>query len=187
MNQQKILKQIKQGGKERELAIEELYNRFSPNLYGYFIRTGIDRDDVQGLVQDVFIQVVRKVHTFKGDSKISTWLWSVARNQRLMYFRGKKPPTEEFADYKSQSNSPTSEDRYLQKSMKKCVELGFEKFAEAEKDKAEVLRLVTWYGWSIKDVAAYLEKKLGATREYLSQCRKKLKPFIAHCLEHLPQ
>ena len=185
MKQRKIIQQIKQGGKEREQAISVLYNEYSPKLYGYYMRTGITPEDVQGLVQDVFIQVIRKIHTFRGESKISTWLWSVARNVRLMYFRGKKPPAEEFSDYKVKNDQTTNEDRLQQKSMQECVEKGFKQFALAEADKAEALRLVSWYGWSIKDVADFLDKKLGATREYLSQCRKKLKPFIAHCLEYL--
>ena len=187
MDQQQIIRKIRLGGRDREQAVAELYTRFSPGLYGYFMRSGVAQDDVQELVQDVFVQVVRKVHTFRGESKISTWLWSVARNRRLMYFRQKHPPVQELNESMFTHDGPSSEERLQHTDMKECVEEGFGRFAAVEQDKAEVLRLVVWHGWSMKDVAGFLDKKLGATREYLSQCRKKLKPFIAHCVELLPR
>ena len=186
MDQQTILEQIQQGGKKREQAVSTLYSHYSPNLYGYFIRFGIPNEDVKEMVQDVFIQVIKNAHTFRGESKISTWLWAVARNQCLMYIRKKKLPFDEYTDQASDGSGTSSEERLIRKTLRECVEFGFKEFAIAEPDRAEILRLVAWYDWSMKDIASYLDKKLGATREYLSQCRKKLKPFLAHCLEHLP-
>ncbi len=185
MDQQKLLNQIRLGGAAKEKAIEELYKHFSPMIYGYYARSGINIDDVKELVQNVFVQVIRKIHAFRGDSKVSTWLGTVARNERLMYFRKKQPVFEDISAHPLEGDEPSGEHCYSQKSMEECVQDGFRKFAKAERDKAEVLRLVNWYGWSIKDVAEHLGKKLGATREYLSQSRKKLKPFIAHCYEFI--
>ncbi len=66
-----------------------------------------------------------------------------------------------------------------------CVRKAYAAFAESHVDRAEILARVAFEGWSIEDVAAVLKRTPGATREYLSQCRKKLKAFLEPCRDYL--
>jgi RNA polymerase sigma-70 factor (ECF subfamily) len=66
-----------------------------------------------------------------------------------------------------------------------CVRRAYTRFAEAYADRAEILSRVAFDGWDIDDVAVALRRTNGATREYLSQCRKKLKIFLEPCKELL--
>jgi len=50
-----------------------------------------DVADAEDLTQDAFIQVFRKLGTFRGDSAFSTWLYRVAVNTVLMSLRRRKP------------------------------------------------------------------------------------------------
>jgi DNA-directed RNA polymerase specialized sigma24 family protein len=40
-------------------------------------------------------------------------------------------------------------------------------------------------GLSVADIGERIGRTVAATKEYLSQCKKKIQPFIAHCTEHL--
>ncbi len=42
-----------------------------------------DRDDVEDVLQNVFIKVYRGLHRFRGDSKLSTWIYQIARNEAI--------------------------------------------------------------------------------------------------------
>jgi RNA polymerase sigma-70 factor (ECF subfamily) len=49
-----------------------------------------DRDDALDISQEVFIKVFHSADSFKGDSKISTWLYRIAVNKSLNFLRSKK-------------------------------------------------------------------------------------------------
>src|SRR3954469_2399330 len=49
-----------------------------------------DRADAEDLTQDVFVQVFRKIDTFRGQSAFSTWLHRLAVNMVLMEIRSRK-------------------------------------------------------------------------------------------------
>lgn len=42
-----------------------------------------DREDVEDVLQNVFVKVYRGLHRFRGDSKLSTWIYQIARNEAL--------------------------------------------------------------------------------------------------------
>ncbi|MCE9641455.1 MAG: hypothetical protein K8S22_15150, partial [Betaproteobacteria bacterium] len=63
-----------------------------------------------------------------------------------------------------------------------CVRKAFAAFGEAFRVRAEVLMLVAVEGWDMKELATMLGRTEGATREYVSQCRQKARPFFEPCL-----
>lgn len=70
-------------------AFEELYLRHHRVVYSLCLRMLHNTHTAEDLTQDVFIQLFRKIGTFKGKSKFSTWLYRLTANQVLMYFRKK--------------------------------------------------------------------------------------------------
>lgn len=73
-------------------AFEVLLSRYERPIYNFVLRSVRDRDRAHDLVQDVFLKVVQRANQFKGDSKLSTWLYTIARNlcidhSRKMVFR----------------------------------------------------------------------------------------------------
>ncbi len=73
-------------------AFEVLLSRYERPIYNFILRSVRERDRATDLVQDVFLKVVQRADQFKGDSKFSTWLYTIARNccidhSRKMVFR----------------------------------------------------------------------------------------------------
>ncbi|MGE0787554.1 MAG: RNA polymerase sigma factor [Sandaracinaceae bacterium] len=73
-------------------AFAELVRRYQRPLYNFILRSVHRRDRADELLQDVFMKLVQRSHDFKGNSKFSTWLYTIARNlcidhSRKMVFR----------------------------------------------------------------------------------------------------
>ena len=68
-------------------AFERIYRRHHPRVYSLCLRMVRDSSLAEDLTQDVFIQLYRKLHTFRGESLIETWLHRLTVNQVLMHFR----------------------------------------------------------------------------------------------------
>jgi RNA polymerase sigma-70 factor (ECF subfamily) len=85
---------------------EEIYEKHAPRVYNLARRLLGNAPDAEDVTQDVFLQVVRNLPTFRGEAAFSTWLYRVAVNAALAYRRkralreGRRvpDPLEEFAE-----------------------------------------------------------------------------------------
>ena len=81
------------------LAFEELYSRHSRRVYSLCLRMTANTAEAEDLAQEVFIQLYRKVGSFRGESAFTTWLHRLTVNQVLMHFRRRgvkvEQPTED--------------------------------------------------------------------------------------------
>lgn len=81
-----------------EVAFEALVNQ--QRVYRLAQRMSRSDSDAEEILQETFLQVYRKLSTFRGDSKFSTWLYRVATNAALMHGRERKRhPTESLETY----------------------------------------------------------------------------------------
>ena len=69
------------------IAFEEVYNRHHRRVYAICLRMLKNSNEAEDLTQDVFIQLHRKIGSFRGDSAFTTWLHRLTVNQVLMHFR----------------------------------------------------------------------------------------------------
>ena len=71
-------------------AFEDLYRQNSRRVYGLCLRMVSDPFEAEDLTQEAFLQLFRKIHTFRGQSAFSSWLHRLTANVVLMSFRKKK-------------------------------------------------------------------------------------------------
>jgi RNA polymerase sigma-70 factor, ECF subfamily len=71
-------------------AFEDLYRQHSRRVYGLCLRMVSDPFEAEDLAQEAFLQLFRKIHTFRGESAFSSWLHRLTANVVLMSFRKKK-------------------------------------------------------------------------------------------------
>ena len=69
------------------VAFEEIYQRHHRRVYSICLRMLQNAFEAEDLTQDVFIQLYRKIGSFRGDSAFTTWLHRLTVNQVLMHFR----------------------------------------------------------------------------------------------------
>ena len=74
-------------GKGDMSAFEELYLRHNSRVYSVCLRMTRSTAEAEDLTQEVFIQLFRKLDTFRGESAFTTWLHRLTINQVLMHLR----------------------------------------------------------------------------------------------------
>lgn len=79
-------------------AFELIYERYHRRTYSLTLRMTNNQTEAEDLTQEVFIQLFRKIGSFRGDSAFSTWLHRLTVNQVLMYFRRRSVKNEKVSD-----------------------------------------------------------------------------------------
>lgn len=73
-----------------EAAFEEIFNRYVNKIYGLALRITRDPNHAEEIVQEVFLTLTRKIDTFRGESKFSSWLYRITANSSYMHIRSEK-------------------------------------------------------------------------------------------------
>jgi RNA polymerase sigma-70 factor, ECF subfamily len=71
-------------------VFEELYSKYHQDVFQFLIYTVRSRQLAEDLVQEVYIRVLKSHKNFEGKSSEKTWLFSIAKNVAIDYFRKQK-------------------------------------------------------------------------------------------------
>ena len=74
----------------RNMAFNELVNRYQERLYWHIRRIVIDHDDADDVLQNTFIKAFKNLDKFREDSQLFTWLYRIATNESLTFLKKKK-------------------------------------------------------------------------------------------------
>ena len=88
-------------------AFDEFYKKLSPMVHG-IILARVPRDEVDDIVQEVFITAYQKLNTLRDKNAVSPWVARIARNRAVEFYRRNKP-TEELSDNLSHSSNARNE------------------------------------------------------------------------------
>jgi RNA polymerase sigma-70 factor (ECF subfamily) len=83
-----VIRRAQQGDSN---AFASLFHTHKTRIYSLCLRMTNNTAEAEDLTQEAFMQVFRKLPTFRGDSALSTWLYRVAVRTVLMHFRKKTP------------------------------------------------------------------------------------------------
>ena len=79
-------------------AFETLYERHHRKTYSLCLRMLGNQYDAEDLTQEVYVQLFRKIGSFRGESAFSTWLHRMTVNQVLMHFRKRSVKSEKTSE-----------------------------------------------------------------------------------------
>ena len=82
-----VIEQLKNGDTG---AIEKLYLRYSELVYNTALSYVQNVADAEEVTQDVFVKVFKSINSFKGESKVSTWIYRITVNTALNKLKSKK-------------------------------------------------------------------------------------------------
>jgi RNA polymerase sigma-70 factor, ECF subfamily len=91
----RAVRQAQRGDAE---AFKTIYQLHSRRVYALCLRMLGDPMEAEDLTQEAFLQLFRKIHTFRGESAFSSWLHRLTANVVLMSFRRKRPLTTSLDD-----------------------------------------------------------------------------------------
>ena len=85
MNDKDILKLYREGG--REEAFRLLVLSYKERLYWHIRRIVVSHDDAEDALQETSIKIFSHIGDFKGDGKLTTWIYRIATNEALQQLR----------------------------------------------------------------------------------------------------
>lgn len=87
MNEIELIQGLRNGD---EAAFKYLVDTYKDRIFNTAIGIVQNAEDAEDVAQEVFIQVYRSIHNFKGESKLSTWLYRIATTRSLDLLRSRK-------------------------------------------------------------------------------------------------
>jgi len=159
-------------------AFELLYERYHRRTYSLCLRMTNSQTEAEDLTQEVFIQLFRKIGSFRGDSAFSTWLHRLTVNQVLMHFRRrsvKNEKTSEDGEMPEQTVSGTENPRKMpvldRIALKKAV-------SELPPGYRKVFVLHDVEGYEHEEVGRLLGISVGTSKSQLHKARLKLRGLL---------
>jgi RNA polymerase sigma-70 factor (ECF subfamily) len=187
MSGQDSLLKIRKGGKARQEGIAQLYRELAPAFLRFFMKHRVSREQAEDLVQETFVKITRACDDFRQDERFDAWAWKIARNCLMDSFRERLPDTgleDDMLDRLAEERSELQTEPVSDDGLADCVRRVFREFSAVHPARAEALSLLAYYEWGVEEMAAFLGRTRGATREYLSQCRKLMRPFMENCRDY---
>ncbi|HSY92836.1 MAG TPA: sigma-70 family RNA polymerase sigma factor, partial [Candidatus Binatus sp.] len=89
LNEAELIERAKQGDAQ---AFQALYDKHKRRVYSLCLRMTANTAEAEDLTQEAFLQLYRKIGTFRGESAFSTWLHRLSVNVVLMQLRKKSLP-----------------------------------------------------------------------------------------------
>jgi len=159
-------------------AFEEIYKRHHRRVYSICLRMLQNASEAEDLTQDVFIQLYRKIGSFRGDSAFTTWLHRMTVNQVLMHFRKrtvKFEKTTEEGETPVQIVSGTSNPERMRIVDKIALDNAIEQLPTGYKN---VFVLHDIEGFEHEEVARILGCSVGTSKAQLHKARLKLQKLL---------
>ena len=183
LDDDEVLRLIHEGTSEgQHLALDVIYWRWASPIKHFFLNRGCPPKDCEDLLQEVIIKIWRGASGFRQRGQASSWIWTVTRNTLHDHYRqeARRPITDSLdpEDPRHEGSAPSPYDH----DMDDCIAEGLARFSEAYPDRAEALEMWST-GIDHQLIASYLGRSYGATRQFLLECRKKMRPFLDPCLD----
>ena len=173
-------------------AFEALVTRYQARAYRLAFRLAGSEGDAQDALQEAFLQVFRKLGSFRGEARFSTWLYRVVTNAALMQRRGRsRRPAEPLDEHLprfdaggAHAASPaeiaaaaTVEERLDRQVLAEKARAGVDRLPEAYRS-AFVLRDLE--DLPTAEVGAILGLEPAAVRQRVHRARLMLRGYLAH-------
>jgi RNA polymerase sigma-70 factor (ECF subfamily) len=164
-------------------AFETIFQLHSRRVYALCLRMVNDPTEAEDLAQDAFLQLFRKIHTFRGESAFSSWLHRLTANVVLMSFRRKKPQAaslDEMMRWDDDSEMPRVELGGVDPRLSGvCDRLNLQTAIEGLPDGYRLMFLLhDVHGYEHNEIAQILDCSVGNSKSQLHKARKRLRASL---------
>ena len=168
----KLANRLKKGDAK---AGEELFDYFSVLIFRFFVARTSNREIAEDLTQDVFLKVVSKIGSFNEEvGNFSSWIWQIAKNSLIDYFRSKKeiPLPDDLENF---FGAYRIEEEIEDNIRKKEI---FEIVKKLNEDEQEVFSLYFLSDLSYREISKITEKSESSLRVLVHRMLQKIKKVI---------
>ena len=165
-----------------ERAFQELVNRYKDLVFALIARTTPDRSRAEDLAQDVFLRVHRGLPYFRGEARLSTWIYRIVANVCVQDQHGRPPATESLDDDRTDARRATSardrqfSDLELRDRLEKAI-------ARLPANYRLLIAAHYLQGVQYEDLAEAMELPLGTIKTQLHRAKRQLRRLLENELK----
>lgn len=172
-----VIQMVLQG---RQAAFATLVARYQQYVFTLVMRYVHSREIAEELAQDVFIKAYNNLGSFKGESKFSTWLYTIVHTTCLSYLRKKNNSAvlleeEKMVALHDASHHELPSTKMEQNSRKAALNNAIKQLPEAD---AEVLTLFYEGSQSVEEIGVITGMTIANVKVRLFRARQKLKEIV---------
>ena len=154
--------------RDRE-AFDELFKVYHPRLFRFVFRMTASYRTADELVNDVLLVVWQSAHTFRGDAKVSTWIFGIAYRQALRRLRKRKYTTVPIDDITAEGYSNNRLER------EDWVRRGIDRLPPKQR---LAVMLVYFLGLTCEETAAATGSPVNTIKTRMFHARRKLREYL---------
>ncbi|HET6767798.1 MAG TPA: sigma-70 family RNA polymerase sigma factor [Chitinophagaceae bacterium] len=169
-----IISRVLQG---EQNAFAELVNRYQSYVFTLILRMVKSREDAEEIAQDVFVKAYRSLADFRGESKFSTWLYTITNTTSITFLRKKKLEVHSLDNEKvfEVADSKDSGFRANLIEQKSRVNMVNEAIAMLSPDDAEIITLFYKAEQTLEEIGRILRLETNTVKVRLHRARGRLK------------
>jgi RNA polymerase sigma-70 factor (ECF subfamily) len=138
-----------------------LYDEYVKKIYDFLYYRTLNKHLAEDLTSQTFLKALERIKSYKpGLSAFNTWLYTIARNTLVDYFRAQKPaePLDDILE------KPSAKNMVKEIGAKMDLEKVEKLLEELEPEQKEIILLRVWDGLSFKEIAEVLGKSEAASK-----------------------
>ena len=165
-------------------AFASLFQLHKHRVYAVCLRMTNNTAEADDLTQDVFIQVFRKLSTFRGESALSTWLYRIAVTTSLMHFRRQAPRQVSLDETGERDTVPTTKREHGRHDDRLRCSLDRIALARAlqtlPKGYRTIFELHEIQGYGHREIARLLHCSVGNSKSQLHKAKERMRECLSH-------
>jgi RNA polymerase sigma factor (sigma-70 family) len=186
-----FMQACREGGAHIEAALRALDAEHGAVLQRECRAVVRDRGRADDLVQETLIKVWQRCMSYRGDAELLAWIRGILRHAIIDLFRAARPEealededgemTQAAAARVVELSSAARDgphDRFMDEQSEQCYRRCFARFEDDFPLHASVMRWIAEDELSNGEIETLLQRSPGATREFISQCRKKARSYF---------
>jgi len=173
-----------------ETAFRELVAAYKDRVYNTCLGLVQNEEDAEECAQDVFIEIYRSVDKFRGDSKLSTWIYRIATTKSLELIR-KRKRQKRFAFLKSISGDQGEEVQLagfnhpgVILEQKEHAQALFQAIAQLPENQRVAFTLHKVEGLPYQEICEVLDLSLSSVESLMFRARKNLQKLLKNYYEN---
>ena len=159
----------------RSRAFEDIVNEYSQTLYWQIRRIVVLHDDADDVLQNTFVKAWTSIDSFRGDSKLSTWLYKIALNESLTFLNRSKKNQSVEADMEGVAEQLASDPYFDGDEVQALLQ---EVVSSLPNKQRVVFSMKYFEGMKYEDMSELLDTSVGALKASYHHAVKKIEDFF---------
>jgi RNA polymerase sigma-70 factor (ECF subfamily) len=153
-----------------------LFEKYHKQLYNFFLRQVRDSQSCEDMVQEVFLKMLKYRHTYRGEGKFTTWMFSIAHNTMVDLFRKAKNRYEFTDEIDRVISSQLTPEELSERSSR--YDFLYKALDRLSDEKREVLVLSRFHNLKYEEISEVLGCPVGTIKARVFHAMNDLRAFF---------